>query len=620
MSTETAILQTPAQDTTEDTISKNGKDALEKKTEPSKGGYDPLYVFGHFISMGALFNDQYGEPYIKIYENISFCKICNKKESLLCKKLCQRKNEITEVSETLPLKSQKISNRIRLFIKNTFSIIPSKNEVNEIKDMIQAHIQENKPTYNLELRVSKDKNYFYIDMTNRAGEAIAISSNGWFIIREPPILFRRHNDMLPIPRPSPTGTGNAKLLLKYVNMPKDNKNAEIMFLTSVATIWIPKIKTLGNNIWGVEGGQKTSTMRYIKKVFDPNIKDVIRMPKDIDEFRRQLHDNYLICYDNISHLTQEHSDEICSAITGVATDKRKLYTDNDTITRVYQNRFMMNGIVQAAIYPDLAQRLNSTEVTPVEKLRKETDMNTEFERDLPYIISGFLDTIREAIKIYPTLNDKVYLHRMADFSQWGCAIAIALGYTKEEFETALKNKDNEQLADSLNNSPLASAVMEFCDKPNNWLNYDDVTVKTSNGNDYLEMKPVTFLKILTITANNMGIDTKSKYWAKSPDSLSRQMKRIENSLKKSGYDIQFGKSHDRYVRISPKDKKVNFKERYKRVEKVVRTTNYVRDSWGWECHECGKVTDLTHREYLRDGSIIAICQRCAEHIDEAITK
>ena len=364
--------------------------------------------------------------------------------------------------EIVPLKSQKMTNLINNYIKENYKTTPSRNEINEIKDALHSYTQEYMKTYTLNLRVAEYKGNFYIDMTNKAGQAIVMSKNGWDIINEPPtIMFRKNKNQLPIIKPSPAGIGNAKLLLKYVNLPEGDKKTEIMYLTTAITTWVPNIDSMGNNIWGVEGSQKTSTMQYTKRVFDPSIMEIMRLPKDVDELKRQLNDNYLIPYDNISYLSQSHSDEICSAMTGIASDKRKLYTDEETIVKAYKRKFMMNGIVQAAIYPDLAQRFNSIEVAPATTLKKKTDMDKEFKKDLPDIIGGISDTICRAIEIYPTLEGKIYLHRMADFSQWGCAIAIALGYTKEDFETALKNKDTEQITDSLNNNPLASVIMEL---------------------------------------------------------------------------------------------------------------------------------------------------------------
>ena len=64
------------------------------------------------------------------------------------------------------------------------------------------------------------------------------------------------------------------------------------------------------------------------------------------------------------------------------------------------------------------------------------------------------------MSIQPTIKlDE--LPRMADFTVWGCAIAEALGYKKEEFLDAYSSNIQAQNREALEGSPIGELIITF---------------------------------------------------------------------------------------------------------------------------------------------------------------
>ena len=57
-----------------------------------------------------------------------------------------------------------------------------------------------------------------------------------------------------------------------------------------------------------------------------------------------MNHNYIAFYDNLIYTPSWLSDEVCKAVTGVGSTKRKLYSDDDDIVYEYKQVIGFNGI------------------------------------------------------------------------------------------------------------------------------------------------------------------------------------------------------------------------------------------------------------------------------------
>jgi hypothetical protein len=91
----------------------------------------------------------------------------------------------------------------------------------------------------------------------------------------------------------------------------------------------------------------------------------------------------------------------------------------------------------------------------------------EFEKHLPQILGGIFDTLSKAMAIYPNVK-LPRLHRMADFTRWGYAIAKALGERGDEFLQIYKENIELQNEEVVQGNTLAEAVLSFMANRHNY--------------------------------------------------------------------------------------------------------------------------------------------------------
>lgn len=149
-------------------------------------------------------------------------------------------------------------------------------------------------------------------------------------------------------------------------------------------------------------------------------------------------------------------------------------------------------------------------------------MLAKFDEYHSEILGGFLDTLVEAIKLYPSVQPKE-LFRMADFTRWGCAIAKALGYSEKDFVNAYARKVRAQIEEAALSSPLATVLMDFMDSEKKW-----------------QGTPSALYKILVEHAKKIGISKQQKAWPRAPNALVRQLNELVPSLKALGLEVITG--------------------------------------------------------------------------------
>ena len=73
------------------------------------------------------------------------------------------------------------------------------------------------PEHQVHLRMAEHEGVIYLDLCNDCWEAIAIDSDGWRIVSNPPVKFRRTRGMLPLP--TPVSGGSLEDLRRFLNVP-----------------------------------------------------------------------------------------------------------------------------------------------------------------------------------------------------------------------------------------------------------------------------------------------------------------------------------------------------------------------------------------------------------------
>jgi len=277
-------------------------------------------------------------------------------------------------------------------------------------------------------------------------------------------------------------------------------------------------------LYGIQGSGKTMLFKLVRRLIDPSAVEVLTLPRDERERVQQLDHHWCAFYDNVTRLPAWTSDTLCRAATGGGFTKRELYTNDQDIIYNFKRCVGLNGINIAAQRGDLLDRslLVGLRDIPKKKRRTEKQILAEFEECKAEIFGGFLDTLVKAIQLYPSVNPKG-LFRMADFTRWGCAIAMALGKAQEDFINAYETKVKMQIEEAALASPVATVLINLMESLEKW-----------------DGTPSQLYMALLNNAKQLGISARQKAWPKAPHVLVRQLNELAPSLKLLGWEVVTG--------------------------------------------------------------------------------
>ena len=213
------------------------------------------------------------------------------------------------------------------------------------------------------------------------------------------------------------------------------------------------------------GSGKSVLTHAINRLLDPSPGEACSMPRNLDDLETLLHNQYLVCLDNIdTSFSKEYSDTFCISVTGGAVARRKKFYDTDMVYLQIKNILLFNGIGIAPSEEDLQERslffsmkkLDPTEIMP------ERELWADFEAKRPQILWCVFDTLSRAAKIIRSITPAKKA-RLADAYIEMLAVADVLGISQDEFDSLLA--DSTRAMHEINlEEPVAKAVKEYMDQ------------------------------------------------------------------------------------------------------------------------------------------------------------
>jgi len=397
--------------------------------------------------------------------------------------------------------------------------------INTALNIVDGKCNFDGPEVKLANRATWVNDVLWYDLSDEKWRAVKITNQGWELVDLPPILFRRYGHQQA--QVVPETKGDIKDILKYVNI-QDEKQ-KILFLVYVVACFIPDFPHPVLNIYGAQGSAKSSLSKVVRKLVDPSILEVTEFPKNQAELVQKLSHHWLIFFDNVSHIPDFISDILCRVVTGSGFSKRELYTDDEDIIYTLKRCVGINGINLTSEKADLLERsiLLELERMPKEERRQEKELFEEFELNKPKILAGIFNVLVKTLENKPSVK-LTSMPRMADFAVWGSAIALAIGYTQEDFLEAYNENIDAQNKEVLLESFIASALLTFMEDKSEW--------QGTSSSLLSELK-----KIATLQGVNVD---KEKGFPKAANTLSRQLNLIKPNLLEGGISFSRGEGNN----------------------------------------------------------------------------
>jgi hypothetical protein len=362
------------------------------------------------------------------------------------------------------------------------------------------------------LRCAPYQNGYIIDLCDECWRVVEVLPTGWRVLTDSPVKFWRSTNMRPLPLPG--STGNLEALWRFCNIPESGR---VLVLAWVLESWRPDTPCPGLELVGTQGTAKSSTQERLRQIIDPNKVNLRSAPKSVEDIFVAAACNWLTSFNNLSHLTAQQQDALCTLATGGGYATRTFYTNTEETVIEAKRPWVINGIVPLVTAQDLNDRVIHIELMPVEYI-EEAEIAERWEADLPSILSGLFDLFSETLKVLPDVKlDR--LPRMADFARLGTAMMQALG-EQGEFMALYESNRKDSISRGLEASPVACAVSELANA------------------DTLET-PVVFegtlkqlLEVLSRSHRQSG-----EHWPKSPRGLGDILRRQAPALKTMGVTV-----------------------------------------------------------------------------------
>lgn len=308
------------------------------------------------------------------------------------------------------------------------------------------------------VRAAHHEGKYYLDLGEPdLSRVVCISSEGWEIIDNPPVCFLRPETLQPLPEP--IRNSDISPLWNMVNV---TENDRLLIIAWLIDCLRPETPFPLLELIGEQGSAKSTTQMMLRRLIDPNSCDLRAAPKTIEDIFVSAGVNWLVSYENISHLSPQVQDALCVLATGGGFAKRKLYSDADESVILVKRPVVLNGISAAVTAQDLIDRTISIE-TPFITLRTEiTDLWDQYKSHHASLLGSLLSIFSESLsRLRHIALPQADRPRLAEFAKLGMAIAETMGKNGENFLIQFNASRQETIARTIDASPVASALIEW---------------------------------------------------------------------------------------------------------------------------------------------------------------
>lgn len=368
-------------------------------------------------------------------------------------------------------------------------------------------------------RVGRLEDRIYLDLGNDSWEAIEISSQGWQIISDVPICFRRAAGMQALPRPE--RNGNIEPLRSLLNLGSDDQ--WVLFISWLIAAFRPSGPYPILVLEGPHGSAKSTISKALRQLIDPNTAPSRSEPSSTRDLMIAACNGWCQSFDNFSRMPSWLSDSLCRLSTGGGFSTRRNYSDDGEKLFTATRPVLINGIDVNIQRGDLLGRaivLSLPSISPANRLT-ESEFWRIFEEVRPQALGHLLAVVSCAVRRLREIT-LPELPRMADYVTWVTAAEPALGWADGTLLAAYTRNRRASSELALEASPLVPVLTSLVVQ-GPWIGTaTELHVK--------------LLDLVSLVPMNM------KDWPGNPRELSACLRRLAPNLREAGIEACFSQS------------------------------------------------------------------------------
>jgi hypothetical protein len=285
-------------------------------------------------------------------------------------------------------------------------------------------------------------------------------------------------------------------------------------------------------VHGEQGSGKSTLARMHRDLVDPNKAPLRSAPRDERDLMIAANNSWLLCYDNLTRISDSLSNSLCRLATGGGFGTRQLYTDDDERLFDAMRPICVTVISEVAANPDLLDRSILNRIDPItERSRRDEQMLwAQYRKARPKILGALLTAASTGLKNLPTTRLE-RLPRMSDFAKWATAAQSSLCLGAVSFIEAYERNRKAANRLALEVDEVGVAILSFMEQRSEW----DGFVGT-----LLEQ----------LTAHVSDFVAKSPHWPKANNAFKNRLLKLITNLRRDGIALEFKPRAGRGVPVS----------------------------------------------------------------------
>ncbi len=368
------------------------------------------------------------------------------------------------------------------------------------------------------LRVAAHEDVVYVDLCRDDWRCVRIDASDWRVIesKDCPVHFYRTQGMRELPEPTPGGSINA--LRRLINV--ENQDSWILLVSWLVGCLMPTGAYPILAICGEHGSCKSTATTLLHELIDPSKASLRSEPGSARDLMIAAQNNFVLSFDNVSHLPRWLSDGFCRLATGAGFASRELYANTEETLIEARRPVMLNGIEELTTAADLADRTLMVSLASLTGPRKtDEDVKAEYRAAQPSILGALYDAVSVALARRQSVSRKD-LPRMADFAVWANAAEPGLGLPPGSFNAAMKSNRDETDAVVADSSLIWTPLMSFMSDKLRW---DGTSTELLKGLNSPGKVPEEIRR--------------SKYWPNTARGMAAALTRLIPVLKRNGFEV-----------------------------------------------------------------------------------
>jgi hypothetical protein len=365
------------------------------------------------------------------------------------------------------------------------------------------------------IRVAKSDMGYWLDLCDDQWRSVLLTATGWQVMSKPPVRFTRNRAMRSLVMPA--RGGSFEPLWELVNVPVEDRPLVLAWILESLR---PDTPYPVLELIGEQGSAKSTTQETIRHFLDPNKVMLRGRPKGVEDVFVAAGSNHILSLENLSGISAELSDALCTISTGGGQAGRQLFTNGEEHIIEAHNPVMLNGIGAVVTRPDLLDRTVAVCLPTIQNRMTEAEHAARLNECAPAIMGGLLDLFAKTLATLDEVRiDPAQRPRMADFAQLGEAMHRAIGGVPGDWLAKYVEHRCTAIRRTVYASPVAQACIEFAEGGGRYAG----TVKG-------------LLELLN-TRNAASNAERGEYWPRSPKGLGDALRRAAPALRQIGIHL-----------------------------------------------------------------------------------